>query len=268
VSSTPKDSDVEENYAAFDIGKTFHEVLENNLHTRKDLDKYLNKACKEYKTEDSKLMIKAMLYKYLEVHEASGLTCVACELPISSKEVIGFIDAFMVDAFGGWYICDLKTSGRWMPGIVARLATDYQLNLYSYFATLLAGVLELDPKKFRGCLYRVTTKTTISQKATEADETFFKRLCKTVKSYDVFIPVKHMDISNTWARHLEAYERSMELRAGEAPRRNYNYCESYFKPCPYWSNCHGDLNSDCGEKVVLNTADTHRRNNEAILDIL
>lgn len=268
VASTPKDSDFEEDYAAFDIGKTFHEVLEKNFHTRKDLDKLLDAACKEYKTEGSKLLIKAMLHKYLDLHEASELTCTNCELPIGSKEVIGFVDAFMCDSNGYWYICDLKTAGRWMPGILARLASDYQLNLYSHFADIFAATLDFDPKKFKGCLYRVTTKTTIAQKSNESDKAYFNRLYKTVKSYDIFIPKAAMPTDEVWTRHLEAYERSMELRGGSAPKRNYNYCESYFRPCPYWSQCHGDINSNCSEKVILNTAKSYEDNKQTIMEVL
>lgn len=268
VASTPKDSDVEDDYAAFEIGKTFHEVLEKNLHTRDRLDDLLNEACKEYKTFEHQLMIKAMLWKYLDVHEASGLKCVACELPISSKEVIGFVDAFMADNRGNWWICDLKTAGRWYESTLAKLASDHQLNLYSHFAELMAGLLNLDPNKFKGCLYRVTTKTTISQKNNESDDAYLNRLYKTVKSFDISIPKEVMPIEEVWQRHLESYDRSIELRNGEAPKRNYNYCESYFRPCPYWSNCHGDINSKCGKKVVCNTAITHRNKNLAKMSIL
>ena len=155
-----------------------------------------------------------------------------------------------------------------MEGILSRLPRDYQLNLYAKFAELFSRYLELDPKKFKGCLYRVTTKTTISQKSNESVDAYFNRLYKTVKSMDVFIPVENMDIENVWKRHLESYERSMALRNGEAPTRNYSYCESYFRPCPWWSQCHGDINSKCCDKVILNTAESFNRKNNTILDVL
>ena len=268
VAATEKDSDFAEDYAAFDIGKTFHQVLEKNLHTRENLDLLLDESCKEFKTEENKEMIRAMLNVYLDMHEASGLKCVKCETAISSPEVIGFIDAIMVEPRGGWFICDLKTAGRWMPSVLAKLPTDYQLNLYSHFADGIADLLELDPSKFKGCLYRVATKTTISQKSNESDKAFYNRLYKTVKAFDIFVPKSSMDIEGVWGRHIEAFNRSLELREGSIPRRNYGQCESYFRPCPYWSNCHGDLNTKCLTKVTLNTAESYTNRNRNIAKVL
>lgn len=156
----------------------------------------------------------------------------------------------------------------WRATIVSRLASDPQLNLYSHFAEKIAPHLDLDPKKFKGCLYRVATKTKISQKSNESDNAFFNRLYKTVKAFDIFVPVEAMCIEETWERHLEAYERSIELRNGMVPKKNFSYCESYFKPCKWWSHCHGEMNSKCGDKVTLNTAGTYNRKNELILDVL
>lgn len=264
VNATPHDSDYDEDKKAFNVGKTFHEVLEFNNHTDEKVQELLKDACKKYGTEDEKLMIFAMLTKYLELHQLSGLKCIACELQINSDEVIGFIDAIMVDEQGYWYICDLKTAGMWKESKLNELASDYQLNLYASFAERMAGVLELDADKFKGCLYRVTTKSKLKQGGSESDQAYYKRLLKSVKSIDVFIPKENLRVEKIWERHLENYNRSTELRNGEAPTRNFSYCMSFFSPCPYWSQCHGDINSECDNKVIMNTAETFREFNKAV----
>lgn len=268
VNETAPDPDFEEDMEAFRVGKTFHEVLELNKHTRENVKGLLKEACVTHDTEHHKLMIYAMLMRYLEVHELSGLTCVLCEQQITSKEVIGFIDAIMVDRHKNWYICDLKTSGFWKEGKVAELPTDYQLNLYSYFAEMMAGVLGLDPTKFKGCLYRVTTKSKLKQGSKESDEAYFKRMYKGIKSLDIFIPKEVMAVNTIWERHLTLFKRAGELFQGEVPERNYSYCMSYFRPCQYWSNCHKDTNTDCLNKAVVNTASTYKKQQKTIMESL
>jgi len=251
VNNTDPDSDIEESTAAFDVGKTFHEVLEHSNHEDKDILRLLDKSCNLYDTNGSKLMIRAMLEKYLAMNKLSGLKAIHCELGISDPRTIGFIDVIMEDSLGYWWIVDLKTSGRWMPSILARLPMDMQLNLYASFRKGIAATLDLDLKKYAGCRYRVTTKTTIKQKAKESDEAYLNRMKGSIKSFDIIIPKKAMSPNMVSELHAEAHNRSLALRHGEIPTRNYSYCESYMKPCKYWSRCHGDLNTNTKNLVQL-----------------
>lgn len=268
VYKTEIDSDSEDSTEAFDLGKAFHAVLENCMHRA---DKYKHsdviKYCNKYNVEDV-LMIEAMVNKYLWLHQKSGWEVVDCELAISSNTTVGFIDFIAKKPNGNWAIGDLKTSARWNEGVLSRLSEDYQLNLYSSFADLIAPHLKLDPSKFIGCLYRVTTKTKLKQRKTESKEDYYNRVSGNIESYDVFIPKTSMRIEEVSGIHEENYKRCVELFNGEAPKRNYSYCESYFRPCPFWSNCHGDIFSNCGSKVSCNTAKSYEVKEETIRSLL
>jgi len=267
ILETKIDKDSSDSTEAFDVGKAFHQVLEDTLHTRLDILKNVEASCKKFKVVKHQAMIHAMVENYLDMHELSGLTCVLCELEISDQTTIGYIDAIMKDAAGFWWIVDLKTSARWNENILSRLPKDYQLNLYSNFADRFAGILDLELHKFRGCRYRVTTKSKANQKETESYDAFVKRLKRAVKVYDVVVPEDIMDVSGVAKIHQENYERSMKLRGGETPKKNLSYCESYFRPCEYFSNCHGKIFTEAKDKVEIKTADIYKRDLEDIGDL-
>jgi len=254
VASTPVDPDHEES-GAFDIGKAFHQYLEDNKHQKvANFDKEVLKACAAHEVEQSDIpMIKAMLLKYLDLHEASGLEVVKCEQEILTDKFRGYIDAIMKNPLtGDWWIVDLKTAAKWDEGKLASLAHDEQLNLYSYFSDKLAPIFDLSPEKFMGARYRVTTKTTASIKKGEVEESFVQRLyTMNVKSFDIVIPVSVMNREETWSSFLEAYDRITELHAGVAPRKNRGVCMEYFKPCQYWSQCYGKTFTEAKNSVQI-----------------
>ena len=264
VLGTPKDLDASDSTEAFDIGKAFHQYLEDSLHSElPEMDEQIARVCKEFHVEHQFLMIKAMLKKYLLMHTASGLEVAVCEPQINDPTTIGFIDVILFEpATGAWWVTDLKTSGRFMPSIAAKLPKDYQLNLYSKFAGRIAAALNLDPDNFAGCRYRVTTKTTTKRKGGESDEAYYRRLFNAVQSYDLIVPKETLDIEGTWELHQKNHARSMELRNGAEPKKNFSNCESYFKPCEYWSHCHGSTNTKCQSLVQIKTADDYEAANE------
>jgi len=251
VNQIAKDSDASDSTEAFDIGKAFHEVLENTLHTNTDISKNVVEVCKKYNVKHKMALIEAMVFEYLLVHEYSRLQIAVCEIEVANEKTIGYVDAVMKDFLGNWWIVDLKTSGRWDPTLLARLPKDPQLNLYSHFAPKMAAALDLSMDKFMGCRYRVTTKTTIKQKDKESYEAYVRRLRKSVKSYDIVIPKSVMDIKENYDRFSSLHKRSMELRKGDKPIRNMGYCLSYFRPCDYWSQCHGQTYTESQDKVQL-----------------
>jgi hypothetical protein len=247
-----KDPDYENNETAFNVGKAFHEVMELNNHTEEDLEGLLDQACIDYDVEDHKAMLHAMLLRYLQVHKKSGLTAHTCEFTLSNEHFIGFIDIILVDEEGNWWIGDLKTAARYSEITTARLPMDTQLNLYTSFYKQIAGVLELDVKKFKGSRYRVTTKYKLKRKLKEGYYDFVKRLAKGIKSYDIAIPLEEMDPDGFYADHMELHKLSMEFRSGKAiPKRNRSYCDSYFRPCEFWSQCHAKTYSESGKLEVF-----------------
>lgn len=240
ISTPGKDPDSEDNMEAFNVGKAFHWVLEENGHTEARLEELLEEAVQAYEVEDLKGMIHAMLLRYLKLHKESGLTCIKAELELSNDFFIGFIDAIMTDPEGGWWIVDLKTAGRFADTTLARLALDTQLNLYSSFSDDIALHLELDPDRFMGARYRCTTKSKLVRKATESYSDHVLRTAKNVKSYDVVIPITIMDPKTAIEEHKALHKDTLKMREGKAkPKKNLSYCDSFFRPCEYWSQCYG-----------------------------
>lgn len=245
VAGVPKDPDAEENYDAFNIGKAFHWVLESNMHTNTNLVSLLKHAVEEFKVQDKMALIHAMLLKYLKLHEQSGLACVYAELEVSDTTYLGFVDAILMDDVGYWWIADLKTAAKFNNLTRNKLATDPQLNLYAKYAREIALALkgkgiELDPDKFKGVRYRATTKASLKQRKDESYKDYVIRLYTSINSYDAVIEKEFLHIEETWEEHKRLHQLSLDLRYGNVqPTKNFSNCDSYFRPCEYWSVCHG-----------------------------
>jgi len=275
VGNTPHDADHEDNVESLNVGKAFHAVLEDTMHTEtKETHKLVISYCKEYEVPGKILMVHAMVRRYLAMHAMSGLKCILCETPLSYNHpthktdvFTGYIDAILVDPYTKvWWVTDLKTAARWDEKKVALLPQDPQLNLYSHFAVMMASVMDLDPAKFGGIRYRVTTKATIKQSAREGDADYYQRLFDRIQSLDVVIPKHLMDSQGVWDRHMELWHKAEDLRAGVAPQRNYQNCMNYMRPCPWFSQCHGELFTKSGERVKVETEETYK--NKPLIDFL
>lgn len=246
ISNTQKDSDHEES-DALGLGKAFHEVLEKTLHLDYN-DILITAAMVEHKVDSSeKDLLTVMLKKYVEFRKASGYKVIKCELELGTSEYRGFID-FVAIRGNEFFIGDLKTAARHDESILSRLPLDPQLNLYAHFASELdIAIPELIGKRFAGCLYNQTTKSKAGT---------IKGLENGVKVYETFIPVESMSPDSMWSIFNEVHNRALELHAGEAPRKNYSSCFSYFKPCEYFSQCYGKTFTDNKHKVTLTTIET------------
>ncbi len=246
VMSTSKDIDFEENYKAFNIGKAFHWILEVSEHRKPEsISSLLGTARVDFDLEDSDVaLVHAMVLKYLRGTKGDGLSVVKCEYKIDHPEIIGFIDLISKYDDGRWLIADLKTSAAVYPTTVKKLALDRQLSLYAYFAPEIAKVYGLDMDKFLGCAYRVTTKPRLKQKRDETYNEYVLRLADRANFHDFRIPIELMRPQAAFDTHMRLHKRALELHAGEEPLKNYNYCDSYFRPCEYWSHCHGKCFSE------------------------
>lgn len=248
VANSPKDSDYEEG-DFLGLGKAFHQVLETTLHKSWN-ESLLMKAMMEHNVDATeKALLSVMLEKYVQYHAKSGIQVVYCELQLGTSNYTGFIDAIAIDPKRkGWWIIDLKTAGRHDENLLPQLAKDMQLNLYAHFADQIdIAVPQVKDLKFLGCRYRQVTK---SKAGTQ------KGLENGVKVYDIEIPVEVMDIENAWIHFLDAHNRADELHKGEAPKKNYGNCISYFQPCQYFSKCHGHLFSEGKKSIRVHTLDT------------
>lgn len=257
VAQTPHDSDYEES-DAFGFGKAFHQVLEKSMHNAFHKE-HLIEAMDEHKVHAADMgALMAMGKRYLKLHKLSGLKVFKVEFQIETKEYVGFIDMLMIDSQGFWWIGDLKTTSRFdEKNLLPRLAKDPQLNIYAFFAGDIARALDLDPEKFMGCRYRAITKPKIVQKGKETVEEYAERVAeKHVEVYDIEVPKEVMNPLEAWESISESYSRSLQLQAGEVPRKNYKNCISYFKPCRYFSKCHGKTFSEAGNMVKIHTIDS------------
>lgn len=262
---TKPDEDFEET-DAFGFGKAFHEVLEKSKHNAFHKEHLLD-AMETHKVNIADLgPLMAMGKRYLQLHKLSGLKVVHCEQEISTPEYIGFIDMILVDENGGWWIGDLKTTSRFdEKNLLPRMAFDDQLNLYTYFFKWLAPLYDLDPMKFKGCRYRATTKPKIVQKGKETPEEYADRVADKVEVYDIEVPLSVMDPQSAWDSIVKSYERSVILQGGEdAPKRNLNGCINYFRPCKFFSKCHGELFSKNGDKVHVHTITSYTESEDAL----
>jgi RecB family exonuclease len=249
VAKLSPDADYEKS-DALSVGSAFHYVLEKTKHEKSALIRTLLEECTN--DPDVKLdpenynLVHAMVLKYLRLHKRMAFEVVAIEFKLETEWFTGFIDAIMVDTKGYWWIVDLKAyKSIHMPSLAA-LTRDPQLTLYAGHAALIAEMFKLDLGKFGGCRWRVVTKSSAAKKATEDDAAFILRLVNNnIKAYDIPVPFSRMDVDARMDLHHRLYQRTQGLARGDLkPVKNYGACMNYFSPCEYWSQCHGELNSN------------------------
>lgn len=255
VNKTPIDSDADKDTTSFIIGKSFHHILEMSEHKKPAKIGALLEECvqKLGLAEDSTGLVHAMVLKYLRLHKKTNLDCVKCEYAINHEDVIGYVDViFKEKDSDAWWICDLKTAKTFWPTTKARLTQDRQLNLYSYFYKDIAKEFGLNPDAFKGCRYRVTTKSTAKQKKLESYNDYVMRLTDSyIKSYDVIVPKEKMNPEGIFKEHIDLHTKTLAIRSGAETKQNFGYCESYFKPCEYWSQCYGKNFTDCSGELDI-----------------
>lgn len=251
------DPDFNPDTKALRLGKAFHEVLELCWHTKSLMKlEHFHTAFKNngIDTPTEQGYIHAMVRKYLKLHIMSNLGIKAIEMKVGNGvDYLGFIDAVMWDANENWWIVDLKTAGRLSESLLSRLSLDPQLNTYSYFVDVIAKEKGLDPAKFKGVRYRVTTKTTIKCSPKEKLKDFIKRCMERIESYDISIPASELNPKFAYNRLMGLLDeaRAMQDMDEKDISQNYGYCESYFKPCPYWARCYGHTFTAAAERHIL-----------------
>lgn len=246
INNTTPDSDYEES-DSLGLGKAFHQVLEKTMHKSWD-EKLLIEAMGEHKVEQEEYqLLRTMLEKYVAFRKKSGFKVVYCELPIITSNFRGYLDYIAIKG-NKFYIGDLKTAARFDEKLIPRLAMDPQLNLYAHFADqIVIAVPEVEGLEFGGCLYTQVIKSKAQT---------VKGLESGVKVYETIVPAASMDPDTIWSSFEDAHSRSLELRKGEAPKRNYSACFNYFNFCPYYSKCHSVLASEAHKKVIVTTIET------------
>lgn len=244
------DPTIDQDTTALVLGKSFHYVLEKSMHKKPEDIMRLLRECvtTEKLPEESMGLVHAMVLAYLRVRKKTNLECVAVEHKLENENFLGYVDAIMVDPSGGWWISDLKTAAGLNQILPARLSRDTQLNLYAYFKRYIALDLDLDVKKFMGCIYSVTTKSKAKQRGDEEYVDYVKRLLKLVKSYEYRIPESLLSPKDFYRDHMFRQSIAEQILRGEREARpNFGECDKWFRPCEYWHHCHGGT---FAEKIV------------------
>jgi hypothetical protein len=253
IVEAPADPDAEDDTEALTVGKIFHKVLEDTRHELAGVTVgRVAETAKEFAMEDpdTAAMIWAMLYAYKRTHEASGLKVLECEKVVDTPDFYGIVDAVMASPQGEWWIVDMKTAASWNPdALIPTLPTDLQMTLYTQHAPIIAEFLGLDMRDFQGCRYRAAIKMRIMRKADESIGEYATRLAKVARCYDIEIPKRVIKAGIVAEEHYAArvnINQKIELAAACSPEiaasyflKNRGNCMSYFRPCKYWSQCHG-----------------------------
>ena len=259
IYKTPVDNPEVDN-TAFHTGSATHQCVEFTNWGLKPLTQMIvDQAIVDYPdAADNKGLVHAMALKLIQQQKASGLICVKAEQQIVSQKFNGFIDLIAKYPSGDWYIVDLKTSAyKPNDGLIARLTFDRQLNLYASYSGMMAPLLDLDPDKFQGCIYRVVTKSKANPKSTENYKAFVQRLTKLTKVYDIIIPKDKLHIKEVSEMFEDAYVKSMCLRDGEIPSKNLGACFNYFRICDYFSHCYGCKSEEVISSIKMKSNDDY-----------
>ena len=252
VEETPKDRDFNDNQEHFLVGKAVHAILENMAHSwdEKEFWEWLDKVTNGYEIPHLKELVAVLAFKLFKLNKKSGLYCVAVEYKILTEHTLGYIDVVMADEDKNWWMVDIKTTSRRSDLTNNKLHNDYQLNLYAAHYKIVARDLGLDPKKFKGCRYRVVTKPKAKLKKNENILGYIKRILPMIEAFDVIVPLDNMNPEIILKRHRALWRRAAKLHDGSEPGQNFAHCSSFFRPCEYWSQCHGEIYSDTSLEIL------------------
>lgn len=256
VAAVERDSDYEKS-DALSIGSAVHYILEQSGGgTPKDILADIEHCFTDKDIllpEERRHLVHALVLKMVRLNKHIGFKPVLVEPEILKTWFRGFIDLVELDEeTGKWWIVDYKCLGSFYPARdTAKLYRDPQLNLYSGMAPLVAKEAKLDMENFGGARWRVVVKSAAKMQPTESEVGYVKRLLNVVKAYDIELPVETLNPEAALELHKKLHKRSLALYKPDAkPIRNYSSCMDYFKPCEYWSRCHGKLFSEMDCKVT------------------
>lgn len=257
VKKEAPDPDADKDTVALRLGSAFHKVLEDCKHELSGVSlSDVVKVCLGFELDtDTAALVYAMLSHYKAVHEKSGLKAIACEVQIALPTFFGYVDVVLQAADGGWWIGDMKTASTYSPLLMPQLASHPQLSLYAAHRKVLAEALGLEVGKFLGCRYRLATKSKTQRKPGEGDAAYVGRLRKAVRAYDFAVPAAILKTAGPVQALVHASDKIAASKEKEAYPTNYGACTNYFKPCEYWSQCHGRTVSEAGEGVTFEVSE-------------
>ena len=255
IAKAPKDADATESDALC-FGKAVHQLLEICRWDWKTLKPGGHiETFQEFLPQADERTFKKVMACFIvgsELHLKSKLQWVASETEIGGEDFVGYVDLIVKDDYGNWRIVDLKTAAKFDDKLICRLHADPQLNFYAYFVDEIARKLGLDPKKFTSVHYRVVVKPSLVPQKEENPRDYGKRASE---AYDVIVPAKMLDPEAAFQKMLRLRKRTQELTAENAECNRQN-CFSFFRPCDFWSQCHGKLFTESRENLMVFTTKT------------
>ncbi len=105
--------------------------------------------------------------------------------------------------------------------------------------------LGLKVEMFAGCKYRVVTKAKLKRRDDDTFKTYSDRFYKSVKALEFTVKVEDLEPNRIMEDFDQVRKLQIQLMGGrKKPIRNYNSCDSYYRPCDYWSRCHATHYTD------------------------
>jgi hypothetical protein len=256
------DPDLSVNTFFTTFGSAYHLCHEYAMHEiayfEDKWQEYIGKAMQEVglpTTNDNAPVLMSAVMSSMMLWKETGLRVIACEIEIWLADYVGYIDFVAVDPTSDdgngvdWWIGDLKTAGSAEGNGGPRLRRDPQLALYVAQKDYIAAKLGLNPARFKGCLWRETSRTKLVVRPNEKPDTYAKRCPSESRIY--VIPVEIMGEEPVIVHKL-AYDIAAEIHAGKRiPMRAYGRtCSDWYgSTCPYWSQCYGKLSSESTEGI-------------------
>jgi hypothetical protein len=239
VQKVGRDVDAPMDMLALDLGLVIHDCLELCKHDLSGFQASVLKTKMLERDVDEHWypMLWAMLRRYKDLHEKANLPTRLVEVEIRSEDFLGFIDVVLGDE-RAWWIGDVKTAAQVNKFLPQMLPRDKQLNLY--YAHFKPEEHGLDWCNFQGARYRVVTKSKLRRKKEDTDISYSKRMYEGIQAVEYVIPKEHMIPEASSLEFQKLRMRQKELwTLPQRARKNFANCVSYFRPCEYWSRCHG-----------------------------
>lgn len=263
IAKVSPDPDATVDTLAFRFGKAFHKLLEDVGHNVSEITKSkIDQTCEDFDLVglEHGPHLFALLRHYKRLQAKNELVATHFELEVVTAEFRGFIDVILKDKDGpGWWIGDMKTAAAYSPFLNSKLPTDWQLNLYARHVPEIAGLTGHKVEDFKGCRYLLNAKSRLKLKKDDTFKSYAERLEAGITSFDIPVYKEELQPDSVYAIFRLAHKEISSLykyksqNAVKLALPNYNCCTSYYKPCEFWSQCHGKSYSELQEREVLSS---------------
>lgn len=248
---------------ALERGKAFHTLVE----TQGTADISPDLQCDPYE-----LVRVQSAYDAYEAHLQMGalprVQFKEAKLVSEEHQFIGFVDGISEREDGAWMLTEMKTSQRFDPVSWATLRVNFQISLYTVFATEFAHREMLDYDQLKGVSYqkiifsakKPLQPTKKKRPNPESPAEFKARIEGDTKiHHQMVIPTDHAKLSALAT--FDLVKQGIHALRGDSrlATRNTQNCFAYGRVCEYFGACHGvsfeDLEDDSATTRIANDLD-------------